>query len=326
LNDIFKLSEVKSNKIIDSNNVTERTLTESNICNFSKENQSLQTIINTTEETQSILIRKENFLDKEDESSDQNLSQKIENSELSYNSYERVLNLAQLTLYSNNWILKCALLNKTEVKNFVQAKTFREGKFARILLQDNCSNTIEIVAFNDYVQKFEELKMNHVYLIENCIIKESFPNNRGWPKTNMSVDFELNVTKNTIFTLTNCKPLYVVEDPIEKALETDNNSENGTKNEPLHSVYPTIDKLIHYSPKTKISTIGVIFSIENIETIYKKIDFKKNSVWDQESRPLKKINFKLIDYTQTYINVAIWNEQEEQEFFEMISKKAILFW
>jgi hypothetical protein len=59
--------------------------------------------------------------------------------------------------------------------------------------------------------------------------------------------------------LSNCRPLYVVEDPIEKALETDNNSENGTKNEPLHSVYPTIDKLILYSPKTKISTIGVIF-------------------------------------------------------------------
>jgi len=100
--------------------------------------------------------------------------------------------------------------------------------------------------------------MNHVYLIENCIIKESFPNNRGCPKTNLSVDFELIVTKNTIFTLTNCKPL---EDPIEsnKSLEKDNNPENGTKNEPLHSVYPTIDKLILYSPKTKISTIGVIF-------------------------------------------------------------------
>jgi hypothetical protein len=89
--------------------------------------------------------------------------------------------------------------------------------------------------------------MNHVYLIENCIIKESFPNNRGWPKKNLSVDFELIVTKNTIFTLTNFKPLYVVEDPIEsnKSLEKDNNPENGTKNEPLHSVYPTIDKLIH---------------------------------------------------------------------------------
>jgi hypothetical protein len=55
----------------------------------------------------------------------------------------------------------------------------------------------------------------------------------------------------------------------------------------------------------------VIFSIENIETIYKKIDYKKNSFWDQESRPLKKINFKLIDCTHTYINVAIWNEQAE---------------
>jgi hypothetical protein len=64
LNDIFNLSEVKSNKIIDSNNVTERTLTESNICNFSKENQNSQTIINSTEDTQSILVRKENFLDK----------------------------------------------------------------------------------------------------------------------------------------------------------------------------------------------------------------------------------------------------------------------
>ena len=66
--------------------------------------------------------------------------------------------------------------------------------------------------------------MNHVYLIENYIIIESFPNNRGCPKTNLSVDFELIVTKNTIFTLTNCKPLYVEDDPIEsnKSLEKDN--------------------------------------------------------------------------------------------------------
>ncbi|EFA09711.2 replication protein A 70 kDa DNA-binding subunit [Tribolium castaneum] len=181
--------------------------------------------------------------------------------------------IASLNPFHNNWIIRARVVNKTNVRNWSNAKG--EGKLFSIDLVDK-GGEIRCTAFRDLVDKFfDRLEVDKVYYISKCQLQ---PINRQF--CSLKHQFEMYFTPETII-----EPSYDDNEIIPQI----------TYN------FTTIDKVAVMEAGTIVDVIGVCKTISELQSFVAK----------STNREMQKRQLVLVDQTKTAISLNLWGSQAE---------------
>ena len=127
------------------------------------------------------------------------LTQKMKESKVNEESLLKIADL-NCDCSKSEWAIKCVLKAKGLQQTFAHFQTLRPGVRMRIQLFDGV-NSIEVVAFDDLIKKFNDLVVDKVYLIERGNILVDKANFRYWPLQTNNLGFAIQIRDDTTFTL-----------------------------------------------------------------------------------------------------------------------------
>ena len=200
-----------------------------------------------------------------------------------------------INLNNQNWSLKVKLLKISTVKEFVNKLNGNQGKFRRLQFGDE-TGIIELVCFNEEVDRVSTLEDQKFYSIINADIKVSKSTCQAWEDTG-SNKIELIFTKKSII------EEYEQKNKLLKIFEKPITPEN-TVDEKYKHISPLID-LNSKQDKDVVSVIGIIDQVEDCKVITPK---------GKEQISLR--NFYIIDQSKQSFKVAVWGKQAEEFKFE----------
>ena len=200
-----------------------------------------------------------------------------------------------INLNNQNWSLKGKLLKISTVKEFVNKLNGNQGKFRRLQFGDE-TGIIELVCFNEEVDRVSTLEDQKFYSIINADIKVSKSTCQAWEDTG-SNKIELIFTKKSIIEEyeEKNKLFKIFEKPITPVIIVD---------EKYKHLIPLID-LNSKQDKDVVSVIGVIDQIEDCKVITPK---------GKDQISLR--NFFILDQSKQSFKVAVWGKQAEEFKFE----------
>ena len=236
------------------------------------------------------------------------------------------ISFLSLSLSHQKWQIKGKLCRMGRTKEFKNQFSGKDGKLLRIQVTDD-TGAIEVVAFNDEIQKLELLILNETYFISNADIKKSNPNFSVWTDEIRKTknEFELCVTKDTCFILCNDEndaSLSSVVENFNNVTSLSQETKSSKANSSSTSASTSADKCTSNYQKYKIfipllnvslqkegsliNVIGIINKIDDIKTITPK-----------NKEPIKIKNFYLIDQANKELKVALWGNQAEEFRFSI---------
>jgi hypothetical protein len=196
-----------------------------------------------------------------------------------------------INLNNQNWSFRAQLLKISPVKEFVNKLTNANGKFMRLQFGDS-TGIIELVGFNDEIDKLQNCFADRFYTVTNADVKYSKGSTQAWADTAVT-NIELVMNKKTL--VEQCeeksfKMFKIFEKPPEKKEEF----KRGKHSLPLSEISLRKDGDI-------VSTLAVISQIE---------DFKE--ITPKNKSPINLRNFYITDQTLPSVKVAVWGKQAEE--------------
>ena len=211
------------------------------------------------------------------------------------------LRITALSPNLNNlkWSILVKLLKVSVIKEFVNKNTCQDGKYIRLQFADE-TGFVELVAFNQEIDKVSNLIEDRVYKICNADIKLVRGSVNAFQETTDS-KIELVVNKRTIivesmtdvkyFKIFNNQDLTQNVNEAEKQIKIDKYKENG---------FIILKELHSKKEGTLVNAIGVVSREDEIREVTPK--FKS---------PIKLKNFYICDETCDEIKVSLWGKQAE---------------
>ena len=235
---------------------------------------------------------------------DQNQKQGIEQTNVASIKNLKLYSINQINVNLNNqnWAFKAKLLKISPLKEFINRLNGNNGKYIRLQFGDS-TGFIEMVGFNDEINKVKDCIDDKFYMITNADIKNSKGTTQAWEDTGLP-KIELIMTKKTIVEenkeFSESFRLYV------KPKEILENDEKKVRN------LLSLNLLMNKNDGDVISTMGIITQIEELKEITPK-----------NKSPINIRNFYISDQTMTSVKVAIWGKQAE-EFEHSVGNVLIL--
>ena len=209
--------------------------------------------------------------------------------------------ISQITINLNNqnWSFKAKLLKQSQEKEFVNKLSGTNGKYVRLQFGDS-SGIIEMVFFNDEIQKIQNCIDDKFYVVTNADVKYSKGTTQAWEDTGLSA-VELVVNKKT--------NIQEYEEEKEKLFtifekKTEKKTEKTQERKKINNLL-ALNELFLKNDGDVITTICAIETIEKIKEITPK---NKN--------PIKIRNFFVADQTLNNVKVAVWGKQAEEFNFK----------
>ena len=224
-----------------------------------------------------------------------------------------LVNLTPAIKHYYNWSVKCLLVNMSEVKTFVHQKTQKENKFMRLQWRDP-SGSLEMAVFGSHCdrQEIQDLKLNHVYLIQHATIREANVKNRLW-KDDFSLTVELMYIETTTITLVGdedpdeylaAREAEVFSpQPAKKRQRTDSSSDTDSPTTGLKLM--SLANLKFHAAKTLHNVLVILLDFEDVE----KVTPKSRKV-DKPPLSVRRLRF-IDDSGSSPIKVSLWGYQAD---------------
>ena len=213
------------------------------------------------------------------------------------NSFFLIKNI-NTNLNNINWNITAKLLKKSIVKDFVNKLTGNHGQFIRIQFTDE-SGIIEIVAFNNEIEKCNNLVENKIYDIINADVKNSNTNYQAFDESNIS-KFELIVNKKTSFNETiideSSFKIYIMPKKQEVTVDTFKINKNDK--------YKHLSSINELKLKKEGEVVNIIAVIEGID------DLKEVTPKFKPTINLR--NIYITDQSEERMKVALWGKQASE--------------
>jgi hypothetical protein len=215
------------------------------------------------------------------------------------NSFFLIKNI-NTNLNNINWNITAKLLKKSIVKDFVNKLTGYQGQFIRIQFTDE-SGIIEVVAFNNEIEKCNNLVENRIYDIINADVKNSNTNYQAFDESNIS-KFELMVNKKTSFNEAlideSSFKIFILPKKQEVTVTVDTFKIN--KNDKYKHL-SSINDLKFKKEGEVVNIIAVIVGIDDLKEVTPK--FKPT---------INLRNIYITDQSEERMKVALWGKQASE--------------
>ncbi|XP_042508246.1 replication protein A 70 kDa DNA-binding subunit D-like [Macadamia integrifolia] len=203
-----------------------------------------------------------------------------------------IIHINQLTSYENDWKIKVLVLNKSEIKDYKNAKG--PGKFQKITLLDDEGTKIQAIFFNDVVDNLcDTLNAGKTYFISDAIVKKVNPNFK-----NINKEHELTLNANSKI------------EEVEDCLDVEKSKYNFTKLNELKWDADTCKR------NELLDVIGILVQVQNAFTITTRFNVKKN-----------KREIKIMDKESTPILLTLWENyatKEGSKLLDIVSQNPII--
>ncbi|XP_042511724.1 replication protein A 70 kDa DNA-binding subunit D-like [Macadamia integrifolia] len=203
-----------------------------------------------------------------------------------------IIHINQLTSYENDWKIKVLVLNKSEIKEYKNAKG--PGKFQKITLLDDEGTKIQAIFFNDVVDNLcDTLNAGKTYFISDAIVKKVNPNFK-----NVNKEHELTLNANSKI------------EEVEDCLDVEKSKYNFTKLNELKWDADTCKR------NELLDDIGILVQVQNAFTITTRFNVKKN-----------KREIKIMDKECTPILLTLWKNyatNEGSKLLDIVSQNPII--
>ena len=213
------------------------------------------------------------------------------------NSFFLIKNI-NTNLNNINWNITAKLLKKSIVKDFVNKLTGNHGQFIRIQFTDE-SGIIEVVAFNNEIEKCNNLVENKIYDIINADVKNSNTNYQAFDESNIS-KFELIVNKKTSFNETiideSSFKIFIMPKKQEVTVDTFKINKNDK--------YKHLSSINELKLKKEGEVVNIIAVIEGID------DLKEVTPKFKPTINLR--NIYITDQSEERMKVALWGKQASE--------------
>ena len=289
--------------------------------------------------------------DESEQDKDDSGIQATEDKTISTNTSSKRQELASHTINSlvprdsnNSWTITCLLCKKSIVRQFTNRLTSKTNALIRLQFCDE-SGYIEVVGFDDNIEKLQTLCINSTYDICNGDIKSSPKNYRSWQEQENNSNFDIVINQNTKITLNDhvkvTEPNTIQREEAKSTLtsveaaaeysggeettttmtttmtmtrpQTSNSSRHNTKGFTRAQVATRKDSSTVYKKVNELinmpveSFVNVFGIVESVKEA-KMLEKKTSS----SKPPLTMRNFTLIDDTKVFISVALWGTQAEE--------------
>ena len=232
-----------------------------------------------------------------EKTSEEVVDDKIEHDKNASNTNLRIATLSP-NLNNLKWSIVAKLIKVSVIKEFVNKNTCQDGKYIRLQFADE-TGFVELVAFNQEIDKTNNLVEERIYKISNADIKISKGSVNAFQETSDS-KIELVVNKRTIIveSMFDVKYFKIFSkqensnvNEAEKQLKTDKYKENG---------FVILSELHSKKEGTFVNAIGIVSREDEIREVTPK--FKS---------PIKLKNFYICDETCDEIKVSLWGKQAD---------------
>jgi hypothetical protein len=225
----------------------------------------------------------------------ENIDEKSKNEVISTKNTLYMIKDLTTSLKNMNWYITVKLLKKSIVKEFVNKLNGSNGKFVRTQFTDE-SGIIEVVAFNDEIDKVNELCEDKIYEVSNADIKNSNASYQAFDESNIS-KCELIVNKKTKFIEVNngenCFKIFRPKKQDDKVFFL--------KKDDKYKHLSSINELRLKKEGETVNVIAVIVKIDDLQEVTPK--FKS---------PINLRNIHITDQSNERIKVALWGKQASE--------------
>jgi hypothetical protein len=203
------------------------------------------------------------------------------------------LNQLDISVGKSDWSVQCILVQKSDIKQFISKTEDKTNHYMRLLFKEN-SSFVEMVAFGDLCNKCNLLSIGKKYLIENSDIVYSKETCRLW-KNNFNIKYDLRASEKTLITEINeCEQ---DQNDLTTTSKPQNTASNSTAS--YFEKLPKISELAYRAPKSFVSIIGVVKSIEEQSSLI-------------ESKKIHVRRFVFIDDSDAEVTIALWGKQAQE--------------
>jgi hypothetical protein len=219
----------------------------------------------------------------------------IESLPLKKNCKTYTISQITINLNNQNWSFKAKLLKQSQEKEFVNKLSGTNGKYVRLQFGDS-SGIIEMVGFNEEIQKIQNCIDDKFYVVTNADVKYSKGTTQAWEDTGSSA-IELVVNKKTF--------IQEYEEEKEKLFTIFVKKTEKTQERKKINNLLALKEIFLKNDGDLVTTICVIESIEKIKEITPK-----------NKSPINIRNFFVADQTLNSVKVAVWGKQAEEFNFK----------